>query len=64
VETEAKIGIFICDCGTEIARFIDTEALTDRARYLPHVTLVQRGLYNCSKEGQKRMKQAIAEQGL
>jgi len=64
VETEAKIGVFICDCGTEIARFIDTEALTDRARDLPHVTLVQRGLYNCSQEGQKRIKQAIAEQGL
>jgi len=64
VETEAKIGVFICDCGTEIARFIDTEALMDRARDLPNVTLVQRGLYNCSKEGQKRIKQAIAEQGL
>jgi heterodisulfide reductase subunit A len=64
VETEAKIGVFICDCGTEIARFIDTEALTDKARHLPHVTLVQRGLYNCSQEGQKKMKQAITEQGL
>jgi heterodisulfide reductase subunit A len=64
VETEAKIGVFICDCGTEIAGFIDTEALVDRVRDVPHVTLVQRGLYNCSKEGQKRIKQAIAEQGL
>jgi heterodisulfide reductase subunit A len=64
VETEAKIGVFICDCGAEIAGFIDTEALVDGVRALPHVTLVQRGWYNCSKEGQKRMKQAIAEQGL
>jgi heterodisulfide reductase subunit A len=64
VETEAKIGVFICDCGTAISSFIDTEALVDRVGDLPHVALVQRGLYNCSKEGQKRMKQAIAEQGL
>ncbi len=64
METEAKIGVFICDCGTEIAGFIDTEALVDRVWGLPHVTLVQRGLYNCSREGQKWMKQAIAEQGL
>jgi heterodisulfide reductase subunit A len=64
VETEAKIGVFICDCGTEIAGFIDTEALVDRTRDLPHVSLAQRGLYNCSREGQKRIKQAIAEQGL
>jgi heterodisulfide reductase subunit A len=64
VETEAKIGVFICDCGTEIAGFIDTEALVDRVRDLPHITLVQSGLYNCSREGQKGMKQAIAEQGL
>jgi heterodisulfide reductase subunit A len=64
VETEAKIGVFICDCGTDIAGFIETKALVDRVRDLPHVTLVQRGLYNCSREGQKRMKQAIAEQGL
>ena len=64
METEAKIGVFICDCGIEIASFIDTEALVDRARDLPHVSLAQRGLYNCSREGQKRIKQAIAEQGL
>jgi heterodisulfide reductase subunit A len=64
VETEAKIGVFICDCGTEIADFIDTEVLVDRARDLPCVTLAQRALYSCSKEGQKRIKQAIAEQGL
>jgi heterodisulfide reductase subunit A len=64
VDAEAKIGVFICDCGKEIASFIDTEALVDRARDLPHVTLVQRGLYNCSKEGQKRIKQAITEQSL
>jgi len=64
VETEAKIGVFICDCGTEIAGFIDTEALVDKVRDLPHVTLVQRGLYHCSREGQKKIKQAIAEQGL
>jgi len=64
VETEAKIGVFICDCGTEIASFIDTEALVDRVRDLPHVTLVQRGLYNCSREGRKKIQQAIAEQGL
>ncbi len=64
METEAKIGVFICDCGTEIAGFIETEALVDRVRDLPHVTLVQRGLYNCSKEGRKRIRQAIAEQGL
>ena len=64
METEAKIGVFICDCGTEIARFIDTEALVERVKGLPHVTLVKRGLYNCSKEGQKRIKQAITEQGL
>jgi heterodisulfide reductase subunit A len=64
VETEAKIGVFICDCGAEIAGFIDTEALVDRVRDLPHVTLVQRGWYNCSKEGQKKMKQAITKQSL
>ena len=64
METEAKIGVFICDCGTEITGFIETEALVDRVRDLPHVTLVQRGLYNCSREGQKKIKQAIAEQGL
>lgn len=64
METEAKIGVFICDCGTEIASFIDTQALADRARDLPHVALAQRGLYNCSRQGQQRMKQAIAEHGL
>ncbi|MGB3906383.1 MAG: hydrogenase iron-sulfur subunit [Anaerolineae bacterium] len=63
-ESEAKIGIFICDCGSKISEVIDTEKLEKGAADMPGVALAQRELFACSKAGLHDIKEAIAEYGL
>lgn len=64
VKDNLTIGVFICDCGREIASYLDTEALATAAEQLPHVTLSQRMPYLCSKRGLTRMQGAIRGAGL
>ncbi len=63
-ESEIKIGIFICDCGSKIADVIDLGALEEGIKDVPSVALVQREMYSCSKRGLRDMKEAIREHGL
>ncbi len=65
VEKEkARIGVFICHCGINIASVVDVEAVAKYARNLPGVVYAEHTIYNCSQDTQKRMKEIIAEQNL
>jgi heterodisulfide reductase subunit A len=59
-----RIGVFICHCGSNIAGYLDVEALADYAQTLPKVTFVQRNLYSCSENGINQIKKGIEEQNL
>ncbi|MFX0091135.1 MAG: hydrogenase iron-sulfur subunit [Candidatus Hodarchaeota archaeon] len=61
---EARIGVFICDCGSNIAGVVDTQAVTDYAATLPHVVYVKRNKYTCADPGQLEIKDAIDEHKL
>ena len=61
---DIKIGVFICHCGSNIAGYLDMEALADFAETLPQVTYVQRNLYTCSESGINEIKAGIEEQNL
>jgi heterodisulfide reductase subunit A len=63
-ESEIKIGVFICNCGTKIADVIDVEELAKGVSEMPNVALVQRELYSCSKKGLRQVKETIGEHGL
>jgi heterodisulfide reductase subunit A2 len=63
-DQEIKIGVFICHCGSNIAGYLDMEALSDYAQTLPNVTFVQRNLYSCSEGGINEIKKGIKEQNL
>jgi heterodisulfide reductase subunit A len=54
----------VCDCGNALAGQLDTEALRRQAASLPGVVYAARDAYPCSKDGQARLRQAIAEHGL
>ena len=56
-EDEPKIGVMLCDCGSNIAGFIDMDELGDYAKSLPNVTVVDRDLFAC---GGARYKEMIA----
>jgi heterodisulfide reductase subunit A len=54
-----RVGIFVCECGEEIAGILDTEALRQRASDLPGVVYAASESYPCSKDGRLRIQQAI-----
>ena len=39
-----RIGVFICSCGTNVADFVDVEAVTEYASTLPHVVFTRNNL--------------------
>ncbi len=64
--TEAlpRIGVFVCDCGSNIAGTVDTQAVTDYAQSLPGVVAAIRNKYTCAEPGQQEIKRAIVEHKL
>lgn len=61
---ETRIGVFVCECGDNIARLLDVETVTRQARDLPDVAWAGHTGYWCSPDGLARMKAIIAEQRL
>ena len=59
-----KLGVFICDCGDNIASILDMDTLESKVRELPWVTSVQRLNYSCSPEGLETIRSAIIKEGL
>jgi heterodisulfide reductase subunit A len=60
----ARIGVFTCHCGTNIAGSIDIEAVQAYAAKIPNVAYVDNYQYMCSTPGQKKIEDAIKEHNL
>jgi len=63
-EEGARIGVFVCNCGTNIGGIVDVPAVAEYARGLPGVTFVEENLFTCSQDTQDRMKEAIKKEKL
>jgi len=59
-----RTGVFVCDCGLNIAGTVDTAAVVDYARTLAGVTCVVHNKYTCADPGQNEIRRAIAEHKL
>lgn len=59
-----RIGVFVCDCGTNIASSVDTEAVREYAEALPDVVASVRNRYTCADPGQQEIGRVIREKGL
>jgi heterodisulfide reductase subunit A len=64
LDEEVRIGVYICQCGLNIADAVDCEAVAEWAKNLEGVTLARSYSYMCSDPGQQLVKQDIKEQGL
>ena len=60
----ARIGVFVCHCGENIAGVVDVKAVAEEARGLPGVAFVSDYRYMCSEPGQSRLRQAIKKHRL
>jgi heterodisulfide reductase subunit A len=61
---EAKIGVYVCHCGTNIAGTVDVEEVAKYAETLPHVVVSRHYPYTCSDPGQDLIKNDIKELGV
>ena len=60
----ARIGVFICHCGTNIAGTVDIARVIETTRQMPMVTHVEENKYNCSEPGQAAIRDAIIKHRL
>jgi heterodisulfide reductase subunit A len=60
----ARIGVFICHCGENIARTVDCAAVAEVAAKMPGVVHSVDYKYMCSDPGQQMIKKAIVEKRL
>ncbi len=63
-KTLPRIGVYICWCGTNIAKVVDVEAVAGFASSLPNVVLAKSYKYMCSNPGQEMITQDIREHKL
>ncbi len=61
---ECRIGVYICNCGTNIAKVIDAGLVRDRVADLPGVVCARTYEYMCSNPGQDMISQDIKDQRL
>jgi heterodisulfide reductase subunit A len=61
---DARIGVFVCHCGSNIAGMVDVEAVADYAGGLANVVHARHYSYMCSDPGQGLIKEDIAEYDL
>ena len=64
IEPIRRIGVFVCDCGLNIAGSLDTEAVRAYAETLPDVVVAMGNRYTCADPGQQEIRQTIVEHGL
>src|SRR5512136_2034549 len=60
----ARIGVFICHCGTNIAGTVDIPKVIEATKKMPMVTHVEENKYNCSEPGQAAIREAIKKHRL
>jgi heterodisulfide reductase subunit A len=61
---ELRVGVFVCDCGLNIAGAVDCAAVAEHAQTLPDVVCVVRNRYTCAEPGQNEIRTAIQQHRL
>ena len=60
----ARLGVFVCWCGSNIAETVDSDAVAEYAGTLEDVTIAISYKYTCSDPGQRMITDAITEHKL
>jgi heterodisulfide reductase subunit A len=61
---EQRIGVYVCDCGANIAGTVDVPQVVEFAKGLPGVAIAREYKFVCSDPGQDIVKKDIKEQNL
>jgi heterodisulfide reductase subunit A len=63
-EEEIRIGVFVCDCGTNIAGVVDVPDVTEYSKSLPNVVLADEGRWSCSVDYLAKLQDLIKEHSI
>ncbi len=61
---DLRIGVFVCDCGTNIRGTVDVPSVVDYVKTLPNVVYATENKYTCSADTQETIKQIIKDEKL
>ncbi len=61
---EPRIGVFVCNCGSNIGGIADVPQIAAYARALPGVVYAEENMFTCSQDTQDKITRVIAEQNL
>jgi len=63
-EEEVRVGVFVCLCGANIGRVVDTPSVAEYASTLDNVVYAQESLFACSTDNAQQIADMIKEKGL
>lgn len=63
-DSQLRIGVFVCECGLNIAGSVDCYAVRDIVAELPDVVFAGVNRYSCADPGQQEIKRMIIENKL
>jgi heterodisulfide reductase subunit A len=61
---EERIGVYVCNCGTNIGKIVDVTAVAQAALEIPGVAVARSYKYMCSNPGQEMIAKDITENEL
>lgn len=64
MNNDIRVGVFVCDCGTNIARTVDVPAVVEYAGSLENVVFAEEGKWSCSVDYLAKLQEAISSHNL
>jgi len=61
---QPRIGVYVCECGINIAATVNVAEVVEFAQRLPHVVVARQHKYTCSQPGQALIKEDIQNLGI
>ena len=58
---EARIGVFVCHCGSNIAGYLDVPTVCEYAAGLPGVVHAESNVYTCSQDSIRHITETVGE---
>lgn len=59
---EARVGVFVCHCGSNIAGVVDVKEVVEFAKTLPEVVFTSDQMFSCAGNTQKEIEDAIVSE--
>ncbi|HUU81130.1 MAG TPA: hydrogenase iron-sulfur subunit [Acidobacteriota bacterium] len=63
-EDDVRVGVFICDCGSNIAGVVNVPEVVEYAKGLKNVVFVDEGRWSCSVDALSTMQESIKEHNI